>query len=538
MKKSVVVILSAAVGLIGCSQDAAMEENAASTVEFAFEAVDDASRVTLNHDELTYEWEGGEKVVVSYAPVGTQSYTTIPCEFVACNAGRTTRFEADVPSQYADMGEENQDYVMVYPYVRPEGGKLGYTIGAVADGCCSQQAAFESNYNLMRAAGEGVSFKKGTPALTFEHLLTSLRFYVKLDAEAPYRNLEVNSLEIEFPQPVVGPVEVDPATGVVTATAATLNKLTVNLPTPIVPIVSYKAEDGCNADNYALVVALPFEMQAGSTLAVKVCCSAEDADGKRCGNLTQTVSVKATRAMTMAAGRFRAVPLNLKADAFERTTDSRDFFTAAFAPADDYASGVTVLFDKKGELLGYHAMVSEVNNERHIVLDNTSNRWESGLVGSRLFKQSAFYMPNSVVLEGYSGGDIVVSFDAHVVFSGNDRRACPIAIAFNHCSIRTNGQTGDGGYRELVVVDAEPALMTAKDAKGAGYPLDSRYWRSYSVTIPASMINGIENFMSNNSDGTPPHMGFRLDGKSLGSSKTDGRMVYIRNVSYSYAKSF
>ena len=194
------------------------------------------------------------------------------------------------------------------------------------------------------------------------------------------------------------------------------------------------------------------------------------------------------------------------------------------------------MFDKRGECFGFHASIKDAaDKERMIVLDNTSNRWSLGTSG--LYAQSAFYMPSSTVLKGYTqGGDIAVTFDAHVVFSGKDKNPCPIIIGFNHCSTRTNGDTGDGGFVALASVDAEPALMTAKEAKeNGGYPEDAAYWRSYKVVIPAETIAGIDQFMEPNKDGSAAHMGFKLDGGGLlGRSDTKGRMVYIKNICFSY----
>jgi len=48
-------------------------------------------------------------------------------------------------------------------------------------------------------------------------------------------------------------------------------------------------------------------------------------------------------------------------------------------------------------------------------------------------------------------------------------------------------------------------------------------------------IAGIDQFMEPNKDGSAAHMGFKLDGGGLlGQSDTKGRMVYIKNICFSY----
>ena len=76
--------------------------------------------------------------------------------------------------------------------------------------------------------------------------------------------------------------------------------------------------------------------------------------------------------------------------------------------------------------------------------------------------------------------------------------------------------------------------MTAKEAKeNGGYPEDAAYWRRYEVVIPAETIAGIDQFMEPNKDGSAAHMGFKLDGQ-VGASSSKGRMVYIKNICFSY----
>ena len=71
--------------------------------------------------------------------------------------------------------------------------------------------------------------------------------------------------------------------------------------------------------------------------------------------------------------------------------------------------------------------------------------------------------------------------------------------------------------------------------ENGGYPEDAAYWRSYEVVIPAETIAGIDQFMEPNKDGSAAHMGFKLDGGGLlGQSDTKGRMVYIKNICFSY----
>lgn len=318
--------------------------------------------------------------------------------------------------------------------------------------------------------------------------------------------------------------------------SASSRKVIVDLDAPLTPQKSYKDESGeANDDQYALVVVKPFTLKAntdGNTndrILVTLRGTGKDIHTGEAERITQTLVLTSDSDMEFSAGHFRAVSLQLEND----WTPVDVQLTEAFAPAGDYAHGAGIMFDKRGECFGFHALIKDAaDKERMIVLDNTSNRWSLGT--SWLYAQSAFYMPSSTVLKGYTQGDIAVTFDAHVVFSGKDKNPCPIIIGFNHCSTRTNGDTGDGGFVALASVDAEPALMTAKEAKeNGGYPEDAAYWRSYEVVIPAETIAGIDQFMEPNKDGSAAHMGFKLDGQ-VGASSSKGRMVYIKNICFSY----
>ena len=489
--------------------------------------------------------------MVWYAPAASApdyDYTLIGDPFMAETAGAETAFSLRTEYDLSEMGYDDQNYVLMYPWPYAgtsgvSGDEVTYTIGTREGDGYVQKDVFEGIYNLMRAETTGSSLLVGRPPVTFEHLLTSLRFYVKESAEPAFDDIRITDMEILFPENVIGETKVNFREGYVAS--ASSRKVIVDLDAPLTPQKSYKDESGeANDDQYALVVVKPFMLKAntdGNTndrILVTLSGTGKDIHTGEAERITQTLVLTSDSDMEFEAGHFRAVSLQLEND----WTPVDVQLTEAFAPAGDYAHGVGIMFDKRGECFGFHASIKDAaDKERMIVLDNTSNRWSDRLIGnggySSLYGQSAFYMPSSTVLKGYTQGDIAVTFDAHVVFSGKDKNPCPIIIGFNHCSTRTNGDTGDGGFVALESVAAEPALMTAKEAKeNGGYPEDAAYWRSYKVVIPAETIAGIDQFMEPNKDGSAAHMGFKLDGGGLlgRQSDTKGRMVYIKNICFSY----
>ena len=542
MKRSFFALLAAAVsGLASCQQDGTQDDAALPMNVYSFDATTEGTRVSLDHTALTYTWDGSEQVMVWYAPAASApdyDYTLIGDPFVAESAGAKTAFSLRTEYDLSEMGYDDQNYVLMYPWPYAgtsgvSGDEVTYTIGTREGDGYVQKDVFEGIYNLMRAETTGSSLLVGRPPVTFEHLLTSLRFYVKESAEPAFDDIRITDMEILFPENVIGETKVNFRKGYVAS--ASSRKVIVDLDAPLTPQKSYKDESGeANDDQYALVVVKPFTLKANTDgnandrILVTLRGTGTDIHTGEAERITQTLVLTSDSDMEFEAGHFRAVSLQLEND----WTPVDVQLTEAFAPAGDYAHGVGIMFDKRGECFGFHASIKDAaDKERMIVLDNTSNRWSLGT--SWLYAQSAFYMPSSTVLKGYTQGDIAVTFDAHVVFSGKDKNPCPIIIGFNHCSTRTNGDTGDGGFVALASVDAEPALMTAKE--NGGYPEDAAYWRSYEVVIPAETIAGIDQFMEPNKDGSAAHMGFKLDGGGLlGQSDTKGRMVYIKNICFSY----
>ncbi len=536
-------LLAAAVsGLASCQQDGTQDDAALPMNVYSFDATTEGTRVSLDHTALTYTWDGSEQVMVWYAPAASApdyGYTLIGDPFVAESAGAKTAFSLRTEYDLSEMGYDDQNYVLMYPWPYAgtsgvNGDEVTYTIGTREGDGYVLKDAFEGIYNLMRAETTGSSLLVGRPPVTFEHLLTSLRFYVKESAEPAFDDIRIKDMEIVFPENVIGETKVNFREGYVAS--ASSRKVIVDLDAPLTPQKSYKDESGeANDDQYALVVVKPFTLKAntdGNTndrILVTLRGTGKDIHTGEDEQITQTLVLTSDSDMEFSAGHFRAVSLQLEND----WTPVDVQLTEAFAPAGDYAHGAGIWFDKQGECFGFHASIRDAaDKERMIVLDNTSDRWILGT--SWLYAQSAFYMPSSTVLKGYTQGDIAVTFDAHVVFSGKDKNPCPIIVGFNHCSTRTNGDTGDGGFVALASVDAEPALMTAKEAKeNGGYPEDATYWRSYKVVIPAETIAGIDQFMEPNKDGSAAHMGFKLDGQ-VGASSSKGRMVYIKNICFSY----
>lgn len=543
MKRSFFALLAAAVsGLASCQQDGTQDDAALPMNVYSFDATTEGTRVSLDHTALTYTWDGSEQVMVWYAPAASApdyDYTLIGDPFVAESAGAKTAFSLRTEYDLSEMGYDDQNYVLMYPWPYAgtsgvSGDEVTYTIGTREGDGYVQKDVFEGIYNLMRAETTGSSLLVGRPPVTFEHLLTSLRFYVKESAEPAFDDIRITDMEILFPENVIGETKVNFRKGYVAS--ASSRKVIVDLDAPLTPQKSYKDESGeANDDQYALVVVKPFTLKANTDgnandrILVTLRGTGTDIHTGEAERITQTLVLTSDSDMEFEAGHFRAVSLQLEND----WTPVDVQLTEAFAPAGDYAHGAGIMFDKRGECFGFHASIKDAaDKERMIVLDNTSNRWSLGT--SWLYAQSAFYMPSSTVLKGYTQGDIAVTFDAHVVFSGKDKNPCPIIIGFNHCSTRTKGDTGDGGFVALASVDAEPALMTAKEAKeNGGYPEDAAYWRSYEVVIPAETIAGIDQFMEPNKDGSAAHMGFKLDGQ-VGASSSKGRMVYIKNICFSY----
>ena len=543
MKRSFFALLAAAVsGLASCQQDGTQDDAALPMNVYSFDATTEGTRVSLDHTALTYTWDGSEQVMVWYAPAASAPdyhYTLIGDPFVAESAGAKTAFSLRTAYDLNEMGYDDQNYVLMYPWPYAgtsgvSGDEVTYTIGTREGDGYVLKDVFEGIYNLMRAETTGSSLLVGRPPVTFEHLLTSLRFYVKESAEPAFDDIQITDMEILFPENVIGETKVNFREGYVAS--ASSRKVIVDLDAPLTPQKSYKDESGeANDDQYALVVVKPFMLKANTDgnandrILVTLRGTGTDIHTGEAERITQTLVLTSDSDMEFSAGHFRAVSLQLEND----WTPVDVQLTEAFAPAGDYAHGAGLMFDKQGECFGFHASIRDAaDKERMIVLDNTRDRWSLGT--SWLYAQSAFYMPSSTVLKGYTQGDIAVTFDAHVVFSGKDKNPCPIIIGFNHCSTQTNGSTGDGGFVALASVDAEPALMTAEEAKkNGGYPEDAAYWRSYEVVIPAETIAGIDQFMEPNKDGSAAHMGFKLDGQ-VGASSSKGRMVYIKNICFSY----
>lgn len=530
MKRYAFIAIGLSVLAAGCAKDDASESAQTPAVKYAFSSLDDLTRVSLDQNTLKYTWDGDEQVVVSFAEPGSGDYTSIDTPFAAVNSGTKTDFEATTAPQ---MDDQNKDYIVMYPYCKPAGGVFTYYIGEQTDnGAWSQKPGFEGAYNLMRAeCNDAVSLNLGKPDLAFKHLLTSLRVYIKIVDGVKYKNLQVTRFDIEFPANVVGKTSVT-LDGTVKATA---DKVTVDMSSsPITPMTTYSDD----TDNYALVLTAPFTLDPAAPIIVTAYGSAEDSQGVKYDNLAQTAQISVSTAKELQAGYFYGLPVKLASDNFEM---SNGVDLSAIAKIGVDYGGSSNSFYKGGECAGTHARVHEnADNpdEPYIVLDNTNNRWTI-LGKTRIYAQSAFYMPNAIVLEGYTSGEITVSFDANVIFNGPDKEDCPIIICSNHIGFNTLSTTQDWrdrGCNELGTIYASPAYSTPEETS-SGYPCDSSFWRSYTITVDPS---GIADFNTQNSDNSDPYIGFKIPGDYSGFGSTTigtGRLVYIKNISYTYNKS-
>lgn len=218
MKRSFFALLAAAVsGLASCQQDGTQDDAALPMNVYSFDATTEGTRVSLDHTALTYTWDGSEQVMVWYAPATSApdyDYTLIGNPFVAESAGAKTAFSLRTEYDLSEMGYDDQNYVLMYPWPYAgtsgvSGDEVTYTIGTREGDGYVQKDVFEGIYNLMRAETTGSSLLVGRPPVTFEHLLTSLRFYVKESAEPAFDDIRITDMEILFPENVIGETKVN-----------------------------------------------------------------------------------------------------------------------------------------------------------------------------------------------------------------------------------------------------------------------------------------------------------------------------------------
>lgn len=182
--------------------------------------------------------------------------------------GAETAFSLRTEYDLSEMGYDDQNYVLMYPWPYAgtsgvSGDEVTYTIGTREGDGYVQKDVFEGIYNLMRAETTGSSLLVGRPPVTFEHLLTSLRFYVKESAEPAFDDIRITDMEILFPENVIGETKVNFREGYVAS--ASSRKVIVDLDAPLTPQKSYKDESGeANDDQYALVVVKPFTLKANT----------------------------------------------------------------------------------------------------------------------------------------------------------------------------------------------------------------------------------------------------------------------------------
>lgn len=182
--------------------------------------------------------------------------------------GAETAFSLRTEYDLSEMGYDDQNYVLMYPWPYAgtsgvSGDEVTYTIGTREGDGYVQKDVFEGIYNLMRAETTGSSLLVGRPPVTFEHLLTSLRFYVKESAEPAFDDIRITGMEILFPENVIGETKVNFREGYVAS--ASSRKVIVDLDAPLTPQKSYKDESGeANDDQYALVVVKPFMLKANT----------------------------------------------------------------------------------------------------------------------------------------------------------------------------------------------------------------------------------------------------------------------------------
>ena len=251
MKRSFFALLAAAVsGLASCQQDGTQDDAALPMNVYSFDATTEGTRVSLDHTALTYTRDGSEQVMVWYAPAASApdyDYTLIGDPFVAESAGAKTAFSLRTEYDLSEMGYDDQNYVLMYPWPYAgtsgvSGDEVTYTIGTREGDGYVQKDVFEGIYNLMRAETTGSSLLVGRLPVTFEHLLTSLRFYVKESAEPAFDDIRITDMEILFPENVIGETKVNFREGYVAS--ASSRKVIVDLDAPLTPQKSYKDESG------------------------------------------------------------------------------------------------------------------------------------------------------------------------------------------------------------------------------------------------------------------------------------------------------
>jgi hypothetical protein len=550
-----------AIALAGCAKDEDGLQQEASTsaqkIKLAFRATGTpATRVDTDENELTCNWAENDSIAVFYtnATDGSDPYHRISEKFVTAEGGDDALFETEIDESsksYEPMtSDEAQNYVMMYPYAQAEKDSLNnitvaYQLGeVVADGTVTQTSDFEGQYLVMRAEVSKAATLDveqevtDAPKATFEHLMTVLRLYVKGD-ETSYGGLKVYKMHLELPKRVFGDIVVDPVSGEVTnnknvGSSSSLDVVLGDKSDYLVPAATCFGDD-ITYDNYAQVVAAPFTVNAGDKINVTV--YAEVVEDNVVYDVSQTVTLTAKRGASYEAGVVNGIPVKLSNEGFT-VTSSVDLNDEKFAPAKDYVGSLSSLFGSNGECMGFHANISKQFTEAYgtnvLILDNTRDR-EPMIGEAKLYSQSAFYMPCSAVLAGYTGGDLTVTFDAHATVSGTSTaNTLPIIIASNHVSTNTSG-SDDSSCQALCTVNAGPTLYKLSNCP-SGYPWNDNYWQTYTVTIPEATIQSIGNFLTDDSNGTPAYIGFKIAGVALGRSDAEAKICYIKNISFDYAK--
>lgn len=272
MKRSFFALLAAAVsGLASCQQDGTQDDAALPMNVYSFDATTEGTRVSLDHTALTYTWDGSEQVMVWYAPAASApdyDYTLIGDPFVAESAGAETAFSLRTEYDLSEMGYDDQNYVLMYPWPYAgtsgvSGDEVTYTIGTREGDGYVQKDVFEGIYNLMRAETTGSSLLVGRLPVTFEHLLTSLRFYVKESAEPAFDDIRITDMEILFPENVIGETKVNFREGYVASASSRKGDRRSGCSVDAAEVLQGRIGEA-NDDQYALVVVKPFTLKANT----------------------------------------------------------------------------------------------------------------------------------------------------------------------------------------------------------------------------------------------------------------------------------
>ena len=221
------------------------------------------TRSNAGEDGLSTEWTEGDVLGLwAYADDGT----------AALEAQRFSTYGLSSPRAFftsvLDAPMEEQDYTYFAVYPMPDawsGTKVSFRVPSRQDGCSGGGADVMVAGPVRHGALEAVdwlSVDHEELNMSMEHLLHRLRFYT--EAGTALNGESVQKIEVTFPRPVVGKLDMDLAEGVSGVEYTATGTVVTLVPDVPVPISSGGGR------NYITASIIPTTFAPGETMSVKL----------------------------------------------------------------------------------------------------------------------------------------------------------------------------------------------------------------------------------------------------------------------------